>query len=520
MYLLLQYFHYHTMLTCFIEIVKPSPSPHFLIPCIVKTERVIDMTSWKLAQTYKELPTMFYAEVALNKVEAPQLVLLNGQLAQELALDVEELKSQVDVLAGNEMPEGASQIAQAYAGHQFGHFNMLGDGRALLIGEQQTAYGLRDIQLKGAGETPFSRGGDGRAALGPMLREFIISEAMYALRIPTTRSLAVTVTGEPVFRETALPGAVLTRVADSHLRVGTFQYARQFGDVAHLEALADYAIARHDADLVDAPNKYAQFLQRVIQRQAKLVAQWQAVGFVHGVMNTDNMTISGETIDYGPCAFLDTYHPEIVFSSIDRNGRYAFGKQPQMAGWNVARLAESVLPLLAEDEEQAAHIAQQALNTFPQHFNEEWLNLMGEKLGILHVSSADGALVKELLELMTQFEADYTSTFRALAEGDYPETPLFEAGEFFDWEMKWQQRLRQEERSFADVQAQMQAVNPIVIPRNHLVEEALEAAEMGNLALVQTLLEVLRNPYTLAPQHARYAQGPEDDKPFVTYCGT
>lgn len=473
----------------------------------------------KLAQTYKELPDIFYAEVALNKVAAPHVVLWNEGLANELGLP-RNVREQVDIFAGNDMPEDASQIAQAYAGHQFGHFNMLGDGRALLIGELHTDEGLVDLQLKGAGRTPFSRGGDGRAALGPMLREFIISEAMHALGIPTTRSLAVTATGEAVQRETMLEGAVLTRTASSHLRVGTFQYARQFGSMEHLQQLADYAIARHDADLVNDDNRYMHFLERVIDRQAKLIAQWQCIGFVHGVMNTDNMTISGETIDYGPCAFMDTYDLGAVFSSIDREGRYAFGNQPKMAGWNIARLAESILPLLAEDDEQAVALAQQALNDFPVLFNAYWLEGMREKLGLLTADDGDRDLVQQLLLAMQTHKADYTNTFRALADGDYPENEFFESDAFFDWEMKWQQRLLREDSSYADARALMKQANPIIIPRNHHVEAALDAAVAGDFTSVQELLHVLANPYELDEQYRKYSEPPNDDKPFITYCGT
>ncbi|OCS93087.1 protein adenylyltransferase SelO [Caryophanon latum] len=473
----------------------------------------------KLKQTYKELPSIFYADVALNKVASPHVVLWNEALANELQLPA-FWREQADYFAGNDMPEGAAQIAQAYAGHQFGHFTMLGDGRALLIGEVETERGLVDVQLKGAGRTPFSRGGDGRAALGPMLREFIISEAMHALGIPTTRSLAVTLTGELVQRESLLEGAVLTRTASSHLRVGTFQYARQLADYEHVKVLADYAIMRHDADLAEQRDKYVQFLQRVIERQAKLLAQWQCIGFVHGVMNTDNMTISGETIDYGPCAFLDTYDLGAVFSSIDRQGRYAFGNQPKMAGWNLARLAESILPLFADNEEQATEAAQAALNDFPVLFNVYWLEGMREKLGLFTAREDDRELVQQLLLAMQQHKADYTETFRALAEGDYPDNELFESDAFFDWEMKWQQRLLQEDSSYAEAQQLMQRANPIVIPRNERVNEAIRAAEAGDFAPVEELLHVLSTPYTLEEQYAHYAKGPEDDRPFVTYCGT
>ncbi|NQD67485.1 YdiU family protein, partial [Bacillus haikouensis] len=322
-------------------------------------------TGWNLNNSYNRLPEAFYTNLELNPVEAPELVILNGQLAEKLGLERSALQREegIRVLAGNEVPEGGSPLAQAYAGHQFGHFNMLGDGRAILLGEQITPSKERyDIQLKGSGRTPYSRGGDGRAALGPMLREYIISDAMHALGIPTTRSLAVVTTGEVIIRETTLPGAVLTRTASSHLRVGTFQYAARFGSVEDLRALADYAIERHYPDALQAGNRYLFLLEEVIKRQAALVAKWQLAGFIHGVMNTDNMTISGETIDYGPCAFMDTFDPETVFSSIDTGGRYAYGNQPPIAGWNLARFAETLLPLLHKDEETSLKLAQEAIS--------------------------------------------------------------------------------------------------------------------------------------------------------------
>ncbi|MBS7345136.1 MAG: YdiU family protein, partial [Caryophanon sp.] len=429
-------------------------------------------------------------------------------------------QTNADYFAGNDMPEGASQIAQAYAGHQFGHFTMLGDGRALLLGEIETEQGITDVQLKGAGRTPFSRNGDGRAALGPMLREYIISEAMHALHIPTTRSLAVTITGEAVQRETLLEGAILTRTASSHLRVGTFEYARQLGEYRYLQALADYAIARHDADIADEDNKYVLFLRRVIDRQAQLLAKWQCIGFVHGVMNTDNMTISGETIDYGPCAFLDAYDLGAVFSSIDRQGRYAFGNQPKMAGWNIARLAESMLPLFSDDEQQAIAAAQEALDEFPVLFNRYWEEGMRRKIGLQTAQQGDRELIQQLLLAMQQHKADYTETFRALADGEELDNAFFESDAFFDWEMAWQKRLLDEDRSIVDARRLMQQVNPIVIPRNHLVNTAIEAAENGDFSPVQELLRVLQTPYTLAHDDAAYGKGPEDDKPFITYCGT
>ncbi|MCL9797606.1 YdiU family protein, partial [Frankia sp. AgKG'84/4] len=331
---------------------------------------------WNFDNSYARLPKSFFTSLNPTPVRSPKLIILNDSLAASLGLNAEALQSEtgVAVLAGNQIPEGASPLAQAYAGHQFGHFNMLGDGRALLLGEQMTPLDERfDIQLKGPGRTPYSRGGDGRATLGPMLREYIISEAMHALGIPTTRSLAVVTTGEPVIRETALPGAILTRVAVSHLRVGTFQYAAKWGTVEELRILADYALKRHFPDIDTDENRYLPLLQEVIKRQAGLIAKWQLVGFIHGVMNTDNMTISGETIDYGPCAFMDEYDPATVFSSIDTGGRYAYGNQPNIGGWNLARFAEALLPLLHADQEQAVKLAQDAISEFPELYHHNWL---------------------------------------------------------------------------------------------------------------------------------------------------
>lgn len=377
-------------------------------------------------------------------VESPKLIIFNRLLASSLGLDVESLDSDegAQIFAGNSIPEGAEPLAQAYAGHQFGNFNMLGDGRALLLGEQITPQGERvDIQLKGSGRTPYSRGGDGRAAVGPMLREYIISEAMYALGIPTTRSLAVVSTGENIIRETERPGAILTRVASSHIRVATFQYAARWGSIDDLRALAEYTLHRHFPDVAQAENRYLLLLQEVIKRQAALVAQWQRVGFIHGVMNTDNMAISGETIDYGPCAFMDAYNPSTVFSSIDRQGRYAYGNQPYIAGWNLARFAETLLPLLHEDEEQAVQLAQDAIAQFSELYHHHWLQGMRAKLGLLDEESEDEALIKELLELMEKHSADYTNTFLALTFDRLEGTALFGTPEFAEWHERWQARL-------------------------------------------------------------------------------
>ena len=361
------------------------------------------------------------------------MIIFNDSLATSLGLDVQALKSEegLAVLAGNRIPEGALPLAQAYAGHQFGHFAMLGDGRAMLIGEQITPLGERfDIQLKGSGRTPYSRGGDGRAALGPMLREYIISEAMHALGIPTTRSLAVVTTGESIIRETDLPGAILTRVAASHLRFGTFQYVAKWGTDEELRSLADYALQRHFPEIEADESRYLALLQEVIKRQAALVAKWQLVGFIHGVMNTDNMTISGETIDYGPCAFMDTYDPATVFSSIDIQGRYAYGNQPNIVGWNLARFAETLIPLLHEDYAEGAKLAQDAISDFPEQYHSNWLTGMRAKLGLFNEEKQDESLIEDLLRMMEKYHADYTNTFRALTFNKLEDTALFGTPEF------------------------------------------------------------------------------------------
>ncbi|WP_010272509.1 protein adenylyltransferase SelO [Paenibacillus senegalensis] len=480
---------------------------------------------WKFDNSYARLPDLFFTRLDPNPVNSPELALLNDRLAETLGLNAEALRSRegTAILAGNEIPEGASPLAQAYAGHQFGHFTMLGDGRALLLGEQITPGGERfDIQLKGSGRTPYSRGGDGRAALGPMLREYIISEAMHALGIPTTRSLAVVTTGEPVYRETELTGAVLTRVAASHLRVGTFQYAANWGSSQDVQALADYAMERHFPDTVKETDRYLAFLREVIKRQASLIARWQLVGFIHGVMNTDNMAIAGETIDYGPCAFMNSYDPATVFSSIDRQGRYAFGNQPYIASWNLARFAEALLPLLDEDQEKAIKKAEEEISAFGKYYREHWLSGMRAKLGIFQEESEDEELVKELLSLMHKHEADYTNTFLALTFGTTEGNALPDCSEFADWYARWQARLKRQQESSEKTMALMKSHNPAVIPRNHRVEEALEAAvEHEDYTVMEKLLKVLANPYEHSPEQAEYAEPPAPSKvPYRTYCGT
>ncbi|MGG4401906.1 YdiU family protein [Paenibacillus amylolyticus] len=480
---------------------------------------------WNLENSYAKLPQPFFTSQGAVPVESPKLIIFNRLLASTLGLDVESLDSDegAQIFAGNMIPEGAEPLAQAYAGHQFGNFNMLGDGRALLLGEQITPQGERvDIQLKGSGRTPYSRGGDGRAAVGPMLREYIISEAMYALGIPTTRSLAVVSTGENIIRETERPGAILTRVASSHIRVATFQYAARWGSIEDLRALADYTLHRHFPDVAQAENRYLLLLQEVIIRQAALIAQWQRVGFIHGVMNTDNMAISGETIDYGPCAFMDAYNPSTVFSSIDRQGRYAYGNQPYIAGWNLARFAETLLPLLHEDEEQAVQLAQDAIAQFSELYHHDWLKGMRAKLGLLDEEAEDEALIKDLLELMEKHSADYTNTFLALTFDKLEGTALFGTTEFAEWNERWQARLDSQGEEKEVSRQLMRTNNPAVIPRNHRVEEALEQAENhGDLSVMQKLLAVLSDPFAHSPEQAEYAELPAQcNTSYQTFCGT
>ncbi|MFZ5351849.1 MAG: protein adenylyltransferase SelO [Bacillota bacterium] len=488
-------------------------------------QEIIVKTGWNLDNSYAQLPEVFYSRVNPTPVRLPKLVVLNASLAASLGLNAEELQndSGITQLAGNSIPEGSVPIAQAYAGHQFGHFTMLGDGRALLLGEQITPEGERyDIQLKGSGRTPYSRGGDGRAALGPMLREYIISEAMYFLGIPTTRSLSVVTTGESVYRETELPGAILTRIAASHIRVGTFQYASQWGTLDELKVLADYTLRRHFPYIDADENRYLQLLQEVSKRQAALIAKWQLVGFIHGVMNTDNMTISGETIDYGPCAFMDKYDPATVFSSIDTRGRYAYGNQPQIAAWNLARLAEALLPLLHQEEEKAVMLAQDVITDFSELFHRNWLVGMRAKLGIIDEDNEDEALINSLLDIMHKHGADYTNTFLALTFDRPEDSPVYGKEDFDKWHKSWQARLIRQQHS-RDVSLElMKKSNPAVIPRNHRVEEALEAAvEHGDYSVMRRLLNALTKPYEYTPEQAVYKKPPEPTAcPYRTFCGT
>ncbi len=479
---------------------------------------------WNLDNSYARLPNKFYSIQNPSSVRSPEMVILNQILAADLGLNVNALKSHdgVTVFAGNIIPEGSLPLAQAYAGHQFGHFTMLGDGRALLIGEQITPQGERfDIQLKGSGRTPYSRRGDGRAALGPMLREYIISDAMHTLGIPTTRSLAVVKTGESVIRETVLPGAILTRVAASHIRVGTFQYIAQWGSIDELRTLADYTVQRHFPEVYEDENRYLSLLKEVIKRQAMLIAKWQMVGFIHGVMNTDNMVLSGETIDYGPCAFMNAYDPATVFSSIDTYGRYAYGNQPPIAGWNLARLAETLVPLIHEDQDEGVKLAQDEISKFADLYHSHWLRGMRSKLGIINEEPEDESLIENLLNMMHKHQADYTNTFRDLTNNKPEVANLSDIAEFVQWYERWQARLGRQQESKECAYELMRITNPAIIPRNHRVEEALEAAVKGDNSVMRRLLDVLSKPFDYSPDKAEYTEPPAlSASRYQTFCGT
>jgi uncharacterized protein YdiU (UPF0061 family) len=482
--------------------------------------------------SYAALPANFFARVAPTPVATPRLIKLNRPLAVHLGLDPDLLETAegAEILAGKTVPPGADPIAMAYAGHQFGHFvPQLGDGRAILLGEVIDSDGVRrDIQLKGSGPTPFSRRGDGRAALGPVLREYIVSEAMAALGIPTTRSLAAVMSGERVLRETALPGAVLTRVAASHIRVGTFQYFAARSDTEAVRQLADHVIARHYPDLKQAERPYHALLAAVIGRQAELVARWLLVGFIHGVMNTDNTSISGETIDYGPCAFMDQFDPATVFSSIDEFGRYAYANQPRIALWNLTRFAESLLPLFDEDKDKAIEQAEAALVGFADSFNTAYKAGLRRKLGLFTEQDDDPALAQDLLNAMKPGKADFTLTFRRLSDaagdGDLSHArALFEEPAAFDeWAARWHARTAMEPQSAAERRTAMRSVNPAFIPRNHRIEAVIRAAvDRDDFAPFEELLTVLAKPFEDQPDYAAYMQPPEPDQRVLqTFCGT
>jgi uncharacterized protein YdiU (UPF0061 family) len=462
---------------------------------IQKTNKI----AWHFNHSYTKLPKDFFVKQLPVKVSNPKLILLNEPLLKALGLDKEALSPEAwgNIFSGNELPEKAHPIAEAYAGHQFGHFALLGDGRAVLLGEHINPEGNHfDIQFKGSGQTPYSRRGDGRAALGPMLREFIISEAMNALKIPTTRSLAVVTTGESVMRDEVLPGAILTRVAKSHIRVGTFQFASTLNDTHKLKALADYTIDRHYPECKSKDNPYLAFLNAVIEKQALLISQWMHVGFIHGVMNTDNMSISGETIDYGPCAFMDRYHPETVFSSIDRHGRYAYANQPPIAQWNLARFAETLIPLIDQNTDKSIKLASQSVNDFSDQFQRAWLRGMRQKLGLFNEGPNNIELINELLVLMQKNKADYTLTFRHLSSDAILKDTIFKDTSFKVWYKNWIHCIQKQKEGEETSKLMMLKHNPAVIPRNYLVEKALSLAVVDqDYRFLNDFIAALLNPY-------------------------
>ena len=473
-----------------------------------------------LKATYTQLPEILFSKLMPISVKDPKTVVLNNELSSELGIDFSDLSSKdlSNFLSGNTIPSGIGPFAQAYAGHQFGNFTILGDGRALTIGEQSTPKGeIYDIQFKGSGRTPYSRGGDGRAALGPMLREYLISEAMFYLNIPTTRSLAVVETGEKVLRETPLKGAILTRVAASHVRFGTFQFLAAHKDIDAMSKLLDYCIKRHFPEILDSSNKVIKFIELVMSKQIDLIVNWMRVGFVHGVMNTDNSTICGETIDYGPCAFMDQYDHKAVFSSIDFKGRYAYGNQPATIHWNLIRLAESLLPLIDKDETKSLEIAQKTIDSFSEIFNEKWQMMMRSKLGITDRSREDEVLIKDLLTWMQSKKPDFTNTFCNLMDSNHAKDEDFEDNDFVIWKKNWKERVNNND--YLNI---MKKTNPILIPRNYLVEEALAEAEIeGKFSIFNELLVVLSKPYEQLDIDEKYSKTPQiQAEPYKTFCGT
>lgn len=479
---------------------------------------------WRFDNTYTLLPELFYKQVLPTPASNPQLIIFNEALAE--ALDIPRDKSDIDsysnILAGNKILEGSVPIAQAYAGHQFGHFTMLGDGRAILLGEHLTSDNERyDIQLKGAGQTPYSRRGDGRATLRSMLREYIISEAMFHLGIPTSRSLAVVSTGDPVYRETTHNGAVLTRVMSSHIRVGTFEYARQFGSIEDQQALLHYTLQRNYPHLLETPRPALELVRTVLEKQVALVINWLRVGFIHGVMNTDNMGIACETYDYGPCAFMNHYHPKTVFSSIDRQGRYAFENQPFIAHWNVSVLAGVLLPLIDENEDKAIELAQAVLDEFEKIFIGQWYQMMLSKIGIEKLTDESKQLLTDLMEYMQKEQLDYTNTFRSLTDPEVAAGGPLVSETMPEWNAKRLTIIQQQDGGIDSALEKMRRVNPAFIPRNHVVEFVLDIAESGNLAPMYDLLEFLKTPYSPQSQKPDWNKAPKDhDKSYVTFCGT
>lgn len=474
--------------------------------------------------TYTGLPQPFFTEQNPTAVASPKMVIINDDLAQLMGLNFTDLsdKKRAELFSGNRLPEGATPFAQAYAGHQFGYFTILGDGRAVVWGEHITPQQQRvDIQFKGSGQTPYSRRGDGKAALGPMLREYIISEAMHYLGIPTTRSLAVVTTGESVRREQRLPGAILTRVACSHIRIGTFEFAAERGGKPLISAIMNYTIDRHYPELRESQNPALDLIQVVMEKQIDLIVHWMRVGFIHGVMNTDNMLLSGESIDYGPCAFMDFYDPATVFSSIDHEGRYAYANQPMIAQWNLARLAEALLPIIHDDAQKAVESAEKIISQFPDIYKHKWLAMMSSKLGLFELWPEDEQLISRLLAWMQSTEADYTNTFRDLSQAAKPEGKLYRQEAFRGWYKSWQDRLKKNPKSLESSSSLMKTTNPAVIPRNHKVEEVLKAAHNGCFKPLHELLAVLKEPYKDRDCLKPFQNPPEPSECIhQTFCGT
>ena len=474
--------------------------------------------------TYVTLPSEFHSYVLPKKVVSPKLAIFNHDLSTELGINFSSLQPEEisNLLSGNIIPDGSSLIAQSYAGHQFGHFTILGDGRAILLGEHILGDERFDIQFKGSGPTPYSRSGDGLAAIGPMLREYLISEAMHHLNIPTCRSLAVVETGEDVIREQKYPGAILTRISRSHIRIGTFQFAVIQEDKSLVKKLFNYTIERHFPNLIESKNKALDFLYLIIDQQAELITNWMRVGFIHGVMNTDNVALSGETIDYGPCAFMDHYDPLTVFSSIDHQGRYSFANQPIIAQWNLARLAETILPLISDNNEKALKLAEEAINAFADLYQSKWLDMMRRKIGLITKKNEDKDLISELLDTMQKHKADFTNTFRFLSEDILSGDDIFKTEEFLIWYKKWKLRLKKESNTFENIKKIMDTNNPRIIPRNHLVEKALKSAEEGDLETFVDFSKIIKNPYSSSIDvPKKYLNPPNDnEKVLQTFCGT
>ena len=484
----------------------------------------IDKAGWSFDNTYTKLPNDFLVKQAPIPVKSPELIILNKSLSENLNLDFTNIKEESlsQLFSGNLLPTGSNSIAQAYAGHQFGHFTMLGDGRAVLMGEHVSKNGDRhDIQFKGSGKTPFSRSGDGRAALGPMLREYIISEAMHGLNIPTTRSLAVVKTGENVMRDIVLPGAILTRIASSHIRVGTFQYLAATQNKNNLKVMLDYVINRHYPNIKNSKNPSLDLLKTLMEVQIDLVVNWMRTGFIHGVMNTDNMSISGETIDYGPCAFMDEYDPETVFSSIDQQGRYSFLNQPKIIKWNITRFAECIIPFIDDKKNRAIQIATETINTFEEIYQKKWLNMMRDKLGLFGEDRNDQALIMELLTWMHTNKSDYTNTFCFLMNEKFSFNEKYNNEDFLIWKKKWIYRLKLNNNTQEKYLRLMHTVNPLIIPRNHIVEETLMAANDGNNKPMKDLIKFLENPYKNQKNIFNFQHpGAKRNKKYQTFCGT